>query len=276
MSSGNLLRTATVSFAALIALCVLSISHVEAKPIYFGIGTGLQRLNAEGDQGLHINTGNIGPVLVKDFELDPDDFSDLMESAFGFGGYVTDGTWIATFSLAQLKLGGDPSGELPALGATFDSEWSFDVLTGQLMVGYPAYRNEKGTMTVTPYGGFRYMKHEIGAELEITGANVNSAERSVDHNWTDIVIGTSLDVALAPKVHWSTSLDAGFGGSEGTFHVGTGVQWRFWKHMSIGPNFNFMALDYENGDPQDSDWYKYDASEFGAGISFLFHFQTGS
>ena len=77
---------------------------------------------------------------------------------------------------------------------------------------------------------------------------------------------------LSPKVNWSTSFDAGFGGSNGTYNFTTAISWRFWKYMSIGPNFSFMAIDYENGERGDSDWYLYDANEFGWGASCLIHF----
>jgi hypothetical protein len=81
-----------------------------------------------------------------------------------------------------------------------------------------------------------------------------------------------VDVVIAPKWSWSTNLDAGFGGSNGTFSLSTTVNWRFWKYMSAGPTFIFSAIDYENGEAGDSDWYLYDANEFGWGISVLGHF----
>jgi hypothetical protein len=55
----------------------------------FGIGTGFSLMNVDGKQGF--TTVIAGPVKY-DVKLDPDDISDLMQSAFGFGGYATDGT----------------------------------------------------------------------------------------------------------------------------------------------------------------------------------------
>ncbi len=170
---------------------------------------------------------------------------------------------------ASIKMGGEPSGTLPDGSATFTSDLSFDVTTGFLTLGYTAYR--QGRLSVQPFVGFRYLKHELGADVTVATAPPTDISRSVDHNWTDVLVGAAFNVALSPKVHWSASFDAGFGGSNGTYNFATGISWRFWKYMSIGPNFSFMAIDFENGEIGDSDWYLYNANEFGWGASFMIH-----
>ncbi len=247
----------------LVLSCLLGVSSVGAQGWHFGIGTGLLRMNAEGHQGLNINP--IGPVLAE-IDLDPDDFDDLIDTAIGFGGYATNGKWMVKYSLASIKLVAEPSGTLPG-GSAFTSQFSFDITTGHLTVGYTAYN--QGRLSVQPFIGVRYLKHELGAD--VTVATAPPLSRSVDHNWTDVLVGAALNVALSPKVNWSASFDAGFGGSNGTYNFTTGISWRFWKYMSIGPNFSFMAVDFENGEMSDSDWYLYDTNEFGWGASFVFH-----
>ena len=90
--------------------------------------------------------------------------------------------------------------------------------------------------------------------------------------WTDVLIGTSLGYVLSPKWTWSAGADAGFGGSEGTYSFKTGLSWKALKHFSFSPNFKYSAIEFENGVKGDSDWYLYDANEFGAGLSVLYHF----
>lgn len=250
----------------LVLFCLLGVSSLSAQDWHFGIGTGLKRANAEGDQGLNI--AQVGPVLAE-IDLDPDDFDDLIQTAIGFGGYATNGKWMVQYMLASIKMGGEPSGTLPDGSATFTSDLSFDVTTGHVTVGYTAYRH--GRLSVQPFVGFRYLKHELGADVTVATAPPTAISRSIDHNWTDVLVGAAFGVALTPKVHWNTSFDAGFGGSNGTFNFTTAISWRFWKYMSIGPNFSFMAIDFENGEIGDSDWYLYDANEFGWGASFLIH-----
>ena len=41
-------------------LCLLWVASVASAEWHYGIGTGLTRLNAEGDQGLNVRAGGIG------------------------------------------------------------------------------------------------------------------------------------------------------------------------------------------------------------------------
>ncbi len=78
-----------------VMVVLLAMVSVASAEWHYGIGTGIRRLNAEGDVG--VNTRLAGPVEF-DLDLDPDDFSDLMETAFGLGGFASDGTWTIQFS----------------------------------------------------------------------------------------------------------------------------------------------------------------------------------
>jgi hypothetical protein len=80
-----------------LVFCIFGSSPSSAQKWHFGLGTGLVRMNVEGDQGLNVALGNTGPVQFA-VDLSPDDFQDLMQSAIGGGGYATDGKWMK-FSL---------------------------------------------------------------------------------------------------------------------------------------------------------------------------------
>ena len=269
-------KLSSVTKIALLTLCAVSFvgasSATAQQKWFYGLGTGFTFMNAEGDQGL--NTPSFGPVQAE-IDLDPSDFSDLMETGFGLGGYATDGTWIIQASGGKIKLGGEPSGSLPAAvgGGTFAADWFFEVVGFQFTVGYTVYRSKNMKFSLTPYGGVRYSKHELGADLSITqGATTTAVSRGIDNNWTDFLIGSSIGYLLSPKWTWNAQADAGFGGSEGTFSFKTSLSWKPLSHWSFGPNFSFSAIEFENGKKGDADWYLYDANEFGAGIGLLFHF----
>ena len=246
------------------------VTPASAQKWHFGIGTGLARLNVEGDQGLNVALGGVGPVQFE-VDLSPDDFQDLMQSAIGGGGYATDGKWMIQFAFAQLKLGGDPSTTLPN-GERLSSDLSFDITTGEVTVGYPLYRGPGGKVSISPFVGFRYIKHDIGISLTLTGATTNTATVGRDWNWTDVLVGGTVNVAMAPKVSWSGGVNAAFGGSNGTFDVQTAVTWRLWRGLSISPNGWFTKIDYENGNRGDADWYLYDVNEFGSGLTAMVNF----
>lgn len=257
-------------FYLLIVICTMTIigittaAHADWN---FGIGTGILFLNAEGDQGLHVNLINM-PVTL-DVDLDPDDFQDLMESAIGFGGYATDGTWMIKYSYGKLELGGDASRTISAINTTVSADIGFDITGAEATVGYAFYKSPE--LVVSVDGGARYIKHELDATIKATGAITGSRSRSIDESWTDVLIGASVAVPFSSKWIWNTSANAGLGGSDGTYHGSTGITWRFLEHWSTTLHAKYTAIDFENGSKGDSDWYLYDANEFGWGINVLYN-----
>jgi hypothetical protein len=247
----------------MVAMMVASVASAEWR---YGIGTGLFKLNVEGDQGLA--TRIAGPVELG-VDLDPDDVKDLMETAIGFGGYATDGQWMIKYSYGQLELVDEPSATLPS-GATVDSELSFEVKTADLSVGYVVHQDEN--MVVTPYVGLRYIKHDLSADLDVTtAAGTTSVDRGVDHDWTDARIGVAVDVPVAEGWIWGSTAEAAFGGSDGSYRLNTGVLYMFAEQWAARLYGDFHAIDFENGSRGDSDWYLYDADEFGLGLSVLYN-----
>ncbi len=261
-----MVRTAFV----VLGICAASVTQLQAQaPWHFGIGSGLMRLSAKGDQGF--NTVAFGPVQAA-FDLDPDDFDDLMQSAIGGGGYLTNGTWMLQCSIAQLKLGGQPAGST-ASGGQVTSDLSFDPLSAEFLLGYTAYRSPGAAFALRPHVGVRYLKHDLAMDLRIVEAGVTTdISRAIDQSWTDVLIGTSVDVRLASKLSWTTRTDAGFGGSNGSFSASSGVSWRALRHVSFGPQVSFLSSDFENGTEGDAAWYLYDANEFAIGVAVAFHF----
>jgi hypothetical protein len=223
----------------------------------YGIGTGLFRLNAKGDHGFHTNL--FGPVQFE-VDLDPDDFSDLTKSAIGFAGYATDGTWMVNYTYLNLELEDTVSG---ATSATI----GFDITGGEITLGHPVYSTPQLILGVL--GGARYIKHELSA---VVTQGASTVSRSTDNSWTDALVGLTLTVPLAEKWVWNNRGDAGFGGSEGTYSGSTGVTWRFYKGFSSTLYGKYTAVEYENGNEGDADWYLYDVDEFGVGLAILYNF----
>jgi hypothetical protein len=271
LTSSEWLRSAARSAILMaVAVCLIGASAAEAKKWYYGIGTGFSALWSKGDEGINVRAANIGPMMWE-LDLSPGDFMDAMESAIGVGGYVTDGTWMVQYSIGQLKLSGD-AGTTRANSVRVTGEWNYDILSGEVTVGYPVYRDPEGKVTVRPLVGARYLSHDIGGEVTVMGQTTQSASQSQDFGWTDALAGVTVDVAITPKVSWGAGVNAGFGGSNGTYTANTSVAWNCWRSLALVPNAYFMAVDYENGSQGDSDWYYYDANEWGAGLSVLVNF----
>ena len=250
-------------FFMLVGLLSISLSGVAHADWSFGIGTGIFRLNIDGDMGF--DTAIAGPVEFE-VDLDPDDISDVMETAFGFGGYATAGKWMIQYSYGMMELEDKPRSTLPS-GDTVHAKLGFDATGGEITVGYPIY--EDTSLIVRLHAGARYTDHEIDRDLTINGTP--EVSRDIDEDWTDALFGISADIPFAEKWMWNNKFNAGFGGSEGTYFAQTGLTWRFLKHWSASLYGKYTALEYENGSKGDSDWYLADWDEFGLGLGVLFH-----
>jgi hypothetical protein len=250
--------------ALLSILGVMGFSTIAHAKWDFGIGTGPQLLKVKGDAGM--NTA-LGPVEIE-VDLDFDDIADLIDSALGFGGYATDGKWMINYKIGKLELEKEASRGLRT-GATLSAKLEFDYTQAELTVGYPL--SENSSYTIRGYGGLRYLRQELDILFTGTGFIGINRQKSIDESWTDALIGLSADIPFAKKWNWNIKADAGFGGSEGTYLVSTGVTWRFLKRWSATLSGDYGAVDYENGTKGSSDWYLYDVDETILGLTILFN-----
>ena len=231
---------------------------------YSGIGTGLSAQRAKGTQGFNTVAG---PIKA-DVNLHPGDFKDLTKSAFGFGGYATDGTWMIQYSLAYLELEDEVT--TPIGATTVATKVNFTISGGEVTVGYPVHKSE--SVAVSLDAGLRYTKHAFDSTLTISGPVINTQQnRKFSNSWTDVLVGASFNVPVAPQWAWSTRVIAGFGGSDGTYTVQTGFNWRFHKSWSAGAAAKYTKVKFENGHEGDSDWYLYDAEESSIGLNVLYN-----
>lgn len=249
-------------FALSLLMVIVGFSSLAHAKWQSGIGTGIMRLNVEGDMGFHVNT--LGIPATFEVDLDPDDISDLAETAFGFGGFASDGKWMVQYSFSNMQLEGNSSFVLPG-GALAASSLGFEITGGELVVGYPLYQSSSVNFRV--HTGFRYTAHDIEATVT---SGATQLYKNIDEDWVDGLVGVMLDIPITNKVSWNTRLDAGYGGSEGTYLGHTGIGWRFHDQWSTSLYGKYTAVEYENSNKGAADWYLYDIDEFGAGLNFMF------
>jgi hypothetical protein len=242
----------------LIFICTISTSAYAGWN--FGIGTGPTMLAVDGDLGFDSTLAG-GPIDL-DLDLDANEMSDLVDSAFGFFSYATDGKWMIELSAGQLNLEGDAFTRNPNIWGHVD----FDITTAELTVAYPVYKNNG--LKLNLLGGARYTRHELTRTLYFGD---RQASRENDNSWVDGLIGLSLDVPFYERWSWNSALNAGFGGSEGTYTAKTGVTWRFYKGWSSTLYAKHMAVDFEEGNRGSDDWYLYDVDESYLGLAILYN-----
>jgi hypothetical protein len=233
---------------------------------HFGLGTGFFGLNIKGDTGF---TTAIGPVDL-DTDLNTSEVSDLLDSAAGLGGYAAKGKWVLGYSVSQLKLEGTVAGTGP-LGNPASALASFEFMGAE----FTAARRFalKGKHAFSVLGGVRHSKHEYNFGLAIDNNPPNppaTFNRDIDQDWTDVLVGLTHGTRLSDKWTWGNRIDAGFGGSEGTYFLKTSFGWEFANHWALHLYAQDTSIEYENDNRGDPDWYLYDADEFGAGVNVLY------
>ena len=234
-----------------VLLTLLSVSSIalaeadsESDNWSFGIGTSFFALNVEGDVG--INT-QLGPSVTK-LDLDFDDVNNAMDSAAGIAGFAQKGDWKINYALGKLKLEGE----------TGPRRLSFSTSALDVNLEHPL-----SITGLSIYGGLRYTDHE----LDFKGPVIN---RSLDEDWVDVYVGLAYVMAIAPDITWSTRVDIGGGGSDGSATFNTGINWEFSEQWLATFYGKYYTVEYENGSKGDSDWYLYDNDEFGLGLGISY------
>ncbi len=233
----------------------------------FGIGTGPQLLNAEGDVGFTSARG----AERGSINLSPGDFNDLMESAFGFHSFAARGKWRLQLIYGNLALEDETEVSvrgLPPLRTTFQQDVEF----GEFTVGYEVANLRGNRFGVL--AGVRTTRHDYSLETAPpANSTAGALRRSLDDDWTDALVGLTHVLALSEKISLRSSAAAGFGGSDSYWFVRSVLGWQFARSWKAGLSFEYRGIDYENGDPGDSDWYLYDVNEFGPGLIITYVFQ---
>jgi hypothetical protein len=225
-------------------------SALAADEWKFGLGTGFSALSLDGDIGFETSAG----TFVGDVDLDNSDTQDMFESGFGFAGYAAKGKWKIHYAIGTLTLEDSDAG--------VKAEW--DRIQAEVATVYNFAKT--GNHNWGALFGVRNMDHE----WKITGAAVETI--NIDESWTDGLVGLTHGVPFSDKWSWSTRLDAGFGDSEGTTMFVTGINWHVGSHWIFNLNAKLTAIEFENGDPGDADYYLYDVDETTVGIGFLYNF----
>lgn len=260
----QLLRKKTNYLKGLVGIVILILSgystlaSAEGADWKYGIGTGMSALNYSGD--ISLETQLAGPQTF-DVDLDPGDFNDLIETAFGFNAFATNGTWMMKAALGNLELEGDSR-----VGTT-DVDFDFTKTTAEFSVVYQFFKTRD--VNVGVLGGVLYTKHELNSTTTVGASTIDNDN---DNDWTDAALGLTVDVPINKQWTWVNMARAEFGESEGGGTVSTGLNWAFAKNWAANATIKYQAVDFENGSSGDSDWYKYEMDETAAGIGFHYIF----
>ena len=182
----------------MIAGGILASNMTHAAGWTYGIGTGPQALDVDGDGGF--NTRLLGPVDF-DASLKPDEFREYTESALGFGGFAQKDNLTISYSLGRLELEEDVSAVQGSNRGVIDL--TFTTVAAEVLADYTFSQSGKNTWGFI--GGVRYVDQEYDVVLTINNTQV--FDGSVDDSWIDAVLGLSHSYAISETLFWSSQVD---------------------------------------------------------------------
>ncbi len=158
-----------------------------------------------------------------------------------------------------------------ANGATLDAELTINIV--RATVGYDVWRVPLSCtscypcFTLNAFAGARYYSMGVEITQNVPGAAPRNVDR--DREWVDPIVGTHLLLDFSRC--WSAFLKAdigGFGvGSDLSWAVGVGVEWRFWKHLALQAGWNVLDVDYSTG--SGANLFRYDINNSGPFLNIL-------
>jgi hypothetical protein len=252
---------AKITLVSLVLLVVAAQGAQAGDKWKFGIGTGLGGANLDGEIGLETVAG----PGVFDLDLDNSDLEDLVESAFGFEGFAAKDRWSILYSFSFLKLEGDGSGNVEGIPLRVEIEQKITnvILAGGYELASPG-RSRWGVLF-----GVDYNKHEWENAVFLGAVE---APNDPDFDWINGLVGLTHNFAISEKVSWASDVQGVFGGSETSGRVGTGIDWRVAKSWLLNFGVSYAAIDVEQDDPGDPDFYVFDVDAVEAGIGFTYLF----
>ena len=259
----------SITNLALASILLTFSSYGYAKDWEHTLGTYLLTLNLDGDSA--VNTP--GGVVVTPIDLD---FEDLLEHLGKVGVIyyqVKKGPWSIDIDLTHAELEGDDSVSVPVpppLGpatATINAEITIDEYEG-----FGGYRFHQGQDSETQFiFGARYYKHDI--DIAVLAGPVGFSP-AINSSWVDPFLGVRYQQKINNKWNWHARGDVGgFGvGSDLSYKIELGASYDINEKWMTGFGVRYLAIDYEDGNPADADYYTFDGKEYGLllGIAYKF------
>jgi hypothetical protein len=238
-----------IPFALALALVLAPGAQAAQGEWKFGLGTGLSSFSLDGEIGFPGPEGG----LIFDVDLDNGDTNDLIDSGFGVHGFAAKGKWQIVYAVGSVTLEDADAG--------LEAEWERTQAEVAMVYNFA----KTGNHAWGALFGVRHIAHDWTFMTEAFTAEL-------DESWTDGIVGITHSVPFGPKWSWANRLDAGFGGSEGSFLFSSTVNWHFTKHWSLNFGARMSSVEFGDEDEIDNvDFYLYDVDEpsFGLGVMYV-------
>jgi hypothetical protein len=276
LKGGVSMRSLTLALllVALVAIPVLDQAQAKEKDWddwKFGIGLYLPLTNVSGSLSMASPTGGEDNIPL---DLG---FRDVVEYwKGGFSGVLAlkRRRWSFNLDLMWVKLESDMS--IPVLISEAAVKTTLSLSEHEFFIGYQISDPDEGVSEII--FGTRYIGHNIKLKADTVTPALTSTgiDEEVSKNWWMGFIGARHIGHLLGAEKWYMVIRADVGAFDTsgrlTWRADLGANWKFAKHWNLGLMYKWLGVDYKKGQPGDSDYYYYKATEhgpvFGIGINF--------
>jgi len=105
---------------------------------------------------------------------------------------------------------------------------------------------ESGTGTWSFLIGLRYTDIEWDGRLRVGQLTTLSASFDIEDSWTDVMLGVVYAKNITSDIIWETRIDVASGGTEISWHLNSGVSWRFSELWSSRVSLDYLEYDYDS------------------------------
>ena len=265
-----------LSIVSAVCFTVLATSALGAGSWVFGVSPYLWVS--------HVSGTTVVNGLESEFDMSAGDMFKFVDFALMVHGETWRGRLGLTTDVMYVNLGEDVrmTYETAGVDVTIDSDqvfWEFG--GGYLLLGEPyAFKYEASSrpalLSLEALGGIRYVHMGISLDFVVDpgveGAEKIAGKKEATKSWFEPYFGARIPIRATDKLSFPIRGDiAGFGaGSELTWNVIFGADYRITKHISLGGGYRILDIRYEEG--TSTERFAYNARMAGPGAYATFAF----
>jgi hypothetical protein len=258
----------TLLLVALVAMPVLNQAQAKEKTWEdwnFYVDLYLLLVNVSGDAAITLPDGD--PVDIP-INLR---FRDILDNyKGGVSGVIMakKKRWSINLDLSYAKVEREQSVTLPGPpSVTVNSKNTFTLNEYEIFLGYQISDPDQGVSEII--FGTRYISQDLKLKATASGSTLSehALDAGMDNSWWMPFLGARHVGPLAGSETWNLIIrtDVGAFDTSGklTWRADLGTTWRFAKRWDLVLMYKWLGIDYQKGEPGDSDYYKYNAIEHG-------------
>ena len=229
----------------------------------FGLGLYLPLTTISGDVSMATPSGGSAELPV---DLRFRDIADNWKGGINGIFMLKKKRWSFNLDLGYVKL--ESKQTMPALvPETVEVTTTVTMNEHEGFIGYQISDPEAGVTELI--FGARYIGQDITLKAETTASTLSETgvDEEASESWYMGFIGARFFGPLAGSESWKLLIRADMGAFDTsgrlTWRADLGADWQFAKHWDLVVMYKWLGIDYKKGEPGDSDYYYYKATEHG-------------